>query len=401
MQIINLTKMPHFRFSGADCAGKEFGVIIVKTTYDISDQHVVEIAPEQDPFIFTDLCYGEMNQTSLKYPSDMVSYKPQTDVVINAVGYSPSGKAEKSWISSISVHDGNGVAMQKSIRVTGPRWWKPKWQRPLNKDERCEWKKYRHLFEGWELSDCDPITHLPIRYEHAFGGMIEKTDDAKNETISIPFQHNPLGIGWLDQDHSDHTKQHIMPQLEAVDDPVIDPYKPYKPTGFGAIPAHWLPRRPLGGTYDQNWFDRISPKFPSDYDFLFNNSATADLRIPRFLTGDIIFHLENLHPHEPKFHLTIPRRDIFCAMRLDAGVDVVRPNLDTLIVDIADKDIFNWRIITLHRCLFPLLDTQMMVITDKDRLGDVLQGCPAEEIRFCAAPLPEECATETDCWEGF
>jgi len=127
VQLINLTKMPHFRFSGADPAGKEFGVLIIKTSYDVSDQGVVEIAPEQESFVFTDVCYGEVNQTSLKYPSDMVPYKPQTDIVINAVGYSPGGKPEASWISSISVSDGEGLCAQKSVRVSGPRFWKPKW----------------------------------------------------------------------------------------------------------------------------------------------------------------------------------------------------------------------------------------------------------------------------------
>lgn len=92
------------------------------------------------------------------------------------------------------------MLVEKRLRVTGPRWWVPRWKVDLREEHKPEWQKHRKY------------------------------------TIRQP-----------------------APRIEALGAPVKDPYAPHSPETLGPIPPAWHPRLPKGGTYDDHWQDHVWP----------------------------------------------------------------------------------------------------------------------------------------------
>jgi len=352
MHIANFTPFTHLRFYKSDNRGLEFGVVVVKATYVFDDEGRCVLSDEQEMANAQEQGFGKPESSSLRQPSDHVGYKPSTDIILNVVAYAPEGKPAKSWEIGVEMTDAQGVIIRKTLRVTGPRWWVPKWQRPLSEREKREWQKHRHLFEGWELSEPEPITRLPITYEYAYGGTIFKGEDENKTPLIEAYEYNPVGRGFIDKDWSDHTKPHPAPQIEYADEPIADPYKHYRPAGYGALHRAWLPRRPLGGTYDQNWIDKIWPKWPPDYDFSFNNAAAEGLYGHGFLQLPIKIQLVNLHPSLRHRFITFEAIDMAALYQhKDESSFAFMPNLDTLHLDLIEEDAFDhfaflvWRLV--------------------------------------------------------
>ncbi len=282
-ELKNLTPFPNFRYYSRDNENREFGIVIVKATYEIAEDGTLVVAEEQAPMLFTDTCHGEVNLSSLWHPSDLVPYKPATDIIINAVAHAPRGEPTSDWLCGIKVSSGATDLFSKQLRVTGPRQWQPVWKRKLSEKEASEWERHRRMFDHWELSPPTPTIKVPLRYEYAFGGEIQISITDDGALIYDTDHHNPLGCGKLNSEWSDHTKSVAAPQIESPDDPIKEPYKNYRPQNFGPIPPAWLPRRPLGGTYDEHWQDNVWPAWPTDYSFAYHNSAYPDLVIDPYL----------------------------------------------------------------------------------------------------------------------
>lgn len=344
INIKNLTVLPNLRFVSSNNKGQGFGVFMVKGAFDIDTGNIGVLSEEQEPFCFTDTYYGKVNTSSLKMPSDLIGYKPRTDIIFSGTAHAPNGQAEKSWLVGIQIGDENGVKLEKKLRIYGPRYWVPKWKRELSEQEKENWKDHRDQFDCWELSEAQPITSLPICYEYAYGGSLHKGKNEQGAPVIEAYEYNPIGCGLIDPEWTDHTKPQRAPQIEDPDDPVIEPYKRYSPAGYGGIPPAWLPRRPLGGTYDQNWIDNIWPKWPPDYDFSYNNSAADGLKGDLFLSEDIEIILVNLQPDQRvrKIKLTNPVPTMSLGIRYDW--DTVMLNLDTLYIDGEQNQILcTWR----------------------------------------------------------
>lgn len=379
----NTTVFPHIRLSHSDKQGREFGVLTLKCAYDIDEDGRCVISKDQEPFNFSDACYEEVNTSSLQYPSDMAAYKPKTDFVLNAVAFAPKGvETNRFDCGAAFFHNGRPMA-DKTLRIYGKRYWRPLWKRRLNEQEQAEWKQHRQDFSHWKLTEAEQVESLPIRYEYAYGGSIIKgADEAGNEIVDA-CHYNPLGMGLLDTDWSDHIRQQPAAQIEETDHPITEPFSVYKPAGFGAIPAHWLPRRPLGGTYDKNWFDNIRPKWPPDYDTRFNNSAPEDQQLALIHSGNIAIELKNLRPDAARLKLVLDCPKIAFSYATEKGVESYIPNIDTILVDVAEADIFDCRVLLTLRAPFDLFGTEAILITkhSDDNAGYAkLEPVPAPEI---------------------
>ncbi|WP_089728055.1 DUF2169 domain-containing protein [Candidatus Thiosymbion oneisti] len=70
--------------------------------------------------------------------------KPRTDLILNAVTYSPTGPPEPRWQCGVGV--ASKALFHKRLQVTGERFW-----------HRTLWR--------WRLSDPKVCTQMPIRYE--------------------------------------------------------------------------------------------------------------------------------------------------------------------------------------------------------------------------------------------
>lgn len=357
IELNNYTNFPIMRFSNLDNAGKEFGVIMLKVAFDIGDDGMCMPSIEQEPFNFTDLCHGELNTSSLKLPSDMVSYKPVTDVILNVATQSPTDAPQTSWLCGFEVRDEKGLYLKKQLKVYGPRHWKPKWKRALSGDEQLKWHEHRENFERWILSEAKPIRYLPIQYEYAYGGCIFKGKDA--DIIYESYEYNPVGRGFIDKEWTDHTKTVEAPQIEWLEKPIINPYEQYKPAGFGAIPPAWLPRRPLGGTYDQNWLDNVWPSWPPDYNFRFNNASVFQADCNRFLEEHIEVSFSNIVTPCQNNNLRIRKPILYANVKnKNQNEEICRLNMDTLLINLADKKVQDCRIFCLWRIVYDMLETE-------------------------------------------
>jgi len=362
LNIKNFTHYANIRYASMDNRGHEFSVLIVKAAYDVQRTGECTSSEDQEPLIFTDEYHGALNSSAVRYPSDLVPFKPRTDVIFDFVTRSPTNQPERSWLVDVTAHDLSGLKVEKHLRVFGPRWWKPKWRRSLNDDERKNWRNHRKLFVGWELTEPEPVRELHIRYEYAFGGMQVTGQQSDGSPIYKAYEYNPIGRGWIDKEHTDHTQPVPAPQIEDPGDPIVDPYKLYAPVGLGPMPPAWLPRRPLGGTYDKNWIDNVWPKWPADYDFEYHNSAPADLRGPKgtFFEGDINVVLISRTDADKNvgksidYKMRVTNPTILLTEWSDGQGPIVRRlNLDTVFVDAADKDHNTWRIYVIGRAVLP------------------------------------------------
>ncbi len=338
-KIENHTLFPNFRYYSGDNKGVDFGIVIVKATYEIAPSGRLLVAEEQAPMLFDDKCHGEPSQTSLRFPSDLVPNKPRTDIIINAITHAPAGKPCASWVCGCGVIDSKGrMTLLKRLRVTGPRFWIPKWKRALSDAEKTEWQRYRADFEGWELSQPDPIVELPLRYELAYGGPKPVGRDKEGKIVRDFDARNPLGRGAINKDWTDHTQSQRAPQIELFEDPIKEPYEAYIPQSLGPIPPAWEPRLPLGGTYDDNWSKTIWPKWPPDYSFAYHNSAHPDLIYPGYLEGDEMITLVNLVAGDPGRELRLPGDKVVLELfKEDGSLLRQEARLDTVMIDVAAR----------------------------------------------------------------
>jgi hypothetical protein len=136
-----------------------------------------------------------------------------------------------------------------------------------------------------------------------------------------------------------HPKDRAIPapQVLALGTKLTDPFRRLEPAGYGPIPPAWLPRRPLGGTYDDDWLASTWPHWAEDYDFAFHNSAARGMKAKGFLQGDEVIRLTGLHPEQAEIAFQLPGDNMVVHL-IDHSNQrrMVRLNLDTVYIDILD-----------------------------------------------------------------
>ncbi|KQP24991.1 DUF2169 domain-containing protein [Methylobacterium sp. Leaf100] len=354
MEMLNLSPFPNLRFYNTDSQGREFGVLLVKGTYDIAADGSLAIADEQEPLVLTDTYHGALNSSSLRLPSDVVPKKPRSDIILNAVARSPDGAARPSWTCGIRV-EGKHV-LETRLRVTGPRMWEPVWGVSERARATMSVAEKRRVFGGWRLGEPEPVREVPIRYEYAYGGLLTRPGADGKEPFLEADEHNPIGCGWIAPDLTPIDAAMPAPQIEAADEPILEPHRRYSPAGLGPIPPAWLPRRPLGGTYDAHWQAHVWPNWPADYDFAYHNSAHPDLIYPGLLIGNETVRLSGLGGEDGQRVIRLPGHAIVLEVtRAGGSAHVALIELDTLYLNVADPDPrrhrahLSWRTIFDHR----------------------------------------------------
>lgn len=368
-ELLNFTPFPNFRYYSSDNRGRDFGVVIVKATYTIDAAGGLAVAKEQAPLMFDDACHGAVNESSLWHPSDLVPNKPRTDLIVNAVARAPGGEPARRWTCGIELSAASGPVLSKRLRVTGPREWRPRWRRRLDAEEARDWRAHRRLFAGWELTEPEPVTEVPLRYELAYGGTVVAGQDDEGRPRFVCEVRNPIGCGLIDPDWTDHTLPQPAPRIEAEGEPVTEPGAAYAPQSLGPIPPAWEPRLPLGGTYDQHWIDHVWPNWAEDYDFAFHNSAHPDLICPGHLAGGETITLTHLMPGAAESRLVLPDHGMVAEfVQADGAVEARAMALDTVFLDLADARRERARVFLTWRVNFePDAFAAVRLITRADR----------------------------------
>ncbi|MEO1491805.1 MAG: DUF2169 domain-containing protein [Pseudomonadota bacterium] len=317
-----------------------YGVLVAKRAYQIGRDGIPEPRPEQELLVFGDQAYGEINETSLLYPSDVVPYKPRTDIVLAANSHAPGGAPQRRWSCAVTVHGPR--PLHSVLVVHGPRQWLPRWRMGTPEG----FSPRGTGFTGWQLSEAEPVTQVPVRWERAWGG--QNTDPADPERIVVQ-EGNPIGCGWIDPEMTDHTQPVPAPQLEGPDAPLNDPYQIHEPACFAPVMPAWLPRRTRGGTFDQAWMDAQRPWWPADYQFRYHNAAPDGLQVDGYLEGGETIQVFNLVEGMPECGITLPATGMIAHL----GTMAVRMNMDTVLLDIRSPYPEDWLITTTWRLVTP------------------------------------------------
>lgn len=119
------------------------------------------------------------------------------------------------------------------------------------------------------------------------------------------------------------------------------------PQGFGFIGRHWMPRRPLAGTYDANWEKSRAPALPADFDYQYFQAAHPDLVTAKPLEGTEAVQAINVHPGGP-LNFTLPGHGVTATAYFRDREQTAKGQLDTVVLlPEVGKLVLVWR------CHFP------------------------------------------------
>jgi hypothetical protein len=241
--------------------------VIVKGTFTFAWEHT-ELAAEQVPIAYGDELYDEKEGGGIRYETDMLPFKPLTDVVLDAAAHAPKSRPAEAVPVSVAVG-----SVQKHLTVFGKRLW--------NHAGVLRRKRYT-------ITDAKPFLSRPIRYCDAFGGL----DEATGEYCD----HNLSGKGF----YSIKTKANLAGKpLPLIEDPrhlIKSPADRPPVAGLGFYHRSWLPRARYAGTFDKVWRAERSPRMPADFNFRFYNGAHPDLQVKGHLAGNEPVEMINLTP---------------------------------------------------------------------------------------------------------
>ncbi|QBF33643.1 DUF2169 domain-containing protein [Thalassococcus sp. S3] len=304
MRLINNTVFQTMTFDHWMPDDTEAAVVIVKAVlYREGDAWAYR--PGQVEFQISDLFDdGDPADTPLLAEQDIAPGKAATDLLIRATAYAPGDTPLTDWPVSVEIPD----RLRYGFHVRGPSIW-----------------TRRSTQSAWSLSSPEPVEHVPIRYDLAYGGHVVCDDGS----IDV-FEQNPAGLGYAGTGTLEHLEL-LAPQIGLL--PELLSAKPgteMSVHGFGPIAKAWLPRRAYAGTLDEIWQATRHPRMPKDYDLRFWNAAPGPLQIEPFLKGGVPLIFGNLRPDAPEYRITLPDISI---IGQSAGREIAF-DLDTICIDI-------------------------------------------------------------------
>ncbi|SFB48045.1 hypothetical protein SAMN03159496_04104 [Rhizobium sp. NFR07] len=305
MSVDNHTPFPALAFRQFNLNGDLLGVVVARGTFKLSNGGPLQVDPVQRPLVMSDTYDGDPHQTSQMACTDLAPFKPSTDVTFVGASFAPDGVPASSWTCGLKVG-----SVEKKLRVHGPRTWRarvrPTWRGLID-------RKREKVLEGWELTEGEAVSHVPIDWRLSFGGKIEGGE---------VFERNPIGVGLVDNVNFAEQPIWPAPQIEDEGCPILSIDDRPAPAGLGPISPFWQDRVDRAGTYDQEWLNNRHPLLPKDFDFRFWQVAHPDLVAERYFTGDEPFALRNLLPAHPLLEGSLP--DIQLGVEIDRGTGPAR-----------------------------------------------------------------------------
>lgn len=304
MSVLNHTPFPAIAFRQYNLAGQMNGVVAVRGTFKLVENAKMRVADRQASLVMSDTYTGNPHQTSCIAQTDLVPYKPGTDITFIGSTFAPGGIPSQSWRCGMRIG-----STSKFLTVHGPRDWVPTatktWRGALAR------KMYEDI--SWDLSKAKPVNAVPLDWDRAYGGALPTAEGSVPDVVRT----NPLGRGVVPHLTQYDATSIIAPQIESQENPVSDWRVEYSPEGFGFISPWWRQRQQHAGTYDDAWLNERHPLLPADFDFRFWQCAHPDLIVEPWLIGKESFELVNLMPEIENFVGRLP--DIQLRMRLQIG----------------------------------------------------------------------------------
>ena len=312
MNVVNETPFKFAPLMGKVVYPRDTLTLIVKGAFKLlADQPAQPLSGEDQLPLCGDVYYDDDPQSSCRYESDFVHFKPRADVCVVGHCHVPDAVAVPACMVRFSAG-----AVSKSLMVFGTR----------------RWQKTK--VGTRTMSEPEPFSSMELRYENSFGGP--------------DYTHNPIGKGIRSKNNaSQHANQEI-PNLKVLAGEQLKTMKEGIPAGFGPLGRTWSQRMALSGSYGKKWQKERWPWFPEDFDWSYFNAAPPDQQIKGYLKGDEPLYFENMHPQQRTFNASLPGTRVRCfiAEQCDnkASFREVQTRLDTLWVDM-DKGqlVLVWR----------------------------------------------------------
>ena len=301
LQLINHTPFAASLSIFSDTDGVECAYAIVKASFELkAGGHI--LAEQQAPLIATDVYWGEPEQTSLRAAGEFSLPKPATDVLLVGNAVAPKNNTR---VAEASLKVG---PLSKTVRLFGNR----RWQNTIN---------------GWQATPPEIWERMPLRWELAFGGLAQSTDDNPPEYEP----RNPVGRGFIGSNEQDWENR-LLPNLEDPTQLIHCPTDRPAPACFAPVSPAWSPRREFAGTYDAVWQKNRSPYLPSDFDTRFFLVAPSGLSVPGYLRGGEPVEVRGCTPVEPMRFL-LPVCTLALMFDFDGRQMRETPNLETVLIE--------------------------------------------------------------------
>ncbi len=265
--------------------------VVVKATF-VLHPGTAQLAPEQDPIFAHDRFHDDDPRRSVRFPSDVVPYKPRADVLLVGHAYAPDKQPVRSLVTRFVVGE-----MDKSIEVF------------------CD-RAFR-VVDG-QLLEAKRFTQMPLVWERASGG---------------PESANPVGKRF--DGPVDTYGTVAIANLQPLGHFVSKRSDTFVPTCYAPIASTWPGRvqrlGPMSRTLmDGAWHEKPLPR---DLDPSFFQAAPPDQNVAEIRANERIV-LENLHPDHARLVTTLPDlRPRAIANRATGEQEDIGLVADTLIVD--------------------------------------------------------------------
>lgn len=231
--------------------------VCVKGTFKLAQGREMDLSDAQEP-VGGDRHAGDDPRASLYAPSDLVPYKPRTDVLLVGSAFAPGLRPVEALVARVSLGE-----LDKALGVIGDRVWI---ESP----------------DGPEPSAPAPFALMPLRYERAAR--------APDNPVGFDLTRAPV-VGAL-----------ALPNLEAADDEI----GAGRTVGFGPVPPGAPSRRSLIHADGAAWIERgRRGPAPASFDFAYHNAAPRDQQLDVLRTGATLV-LENLSREHARLETRLP-----------------------------------------------------------------------------------------------
>ena len=154
---------------GRRVSGEHGMVLVAKRRFDIDPASAVCVEADETPPVALAAEFFDPDNpasSSVAQPGELALEKPRVDVLVQATAYAPGGEPATDFEVGLRIA---GV-VERRLRIIGPRVarWRPPQKWVTDKERE---KGEQQEFPPPEFSPPLPITELPLRYEHAFGGV--------------------------------------------------------------------------------------------------------------------------------------------------------------------------------------------------------------------------------------
>jgi hypothetical protein len=267
---------------GQNPAGGHVLSVLLKRSYAIRAGAACERAAEDQPLLGGDVFWDTPMNSSVRFESDFVPYKLETDVVVVANAYAPAGRPTHQFTAGIEVG-----GRRQLLLVTGNR-------------QAC--------FTGEQgtpaFTEPELFTEAALCFEAAYGG----TDVFSDLSTVMPYPPNPRGRGFAVANRKPAVDGLALPNVEDPQNRLtperlcVGEYARWTgqpaPATLGWVPRNWHPRCLLAGVMPADRateqelraaYAKLVPKEHRkayvdnglrDMDFAFFNGAPPGLRFP-------------------------------------------------------------------------------------------------------------------------